>query len=118
MICARRRNLVVVAVVVLLPRHAFSFSKGLAPSTTARASRDRSRSHGLAKMKTISSGSGDSYKKGKILEPLAAGVRRDFSSRLPFYKSDLVDGLNAQCLATVLFLFFACLAPIVNLDQQ
>ena len=114
MICARRRNLVVVAVVVLLPRHAFSFSKGLAPSTTARASRDRSRSHGLAKMKTISSGSGDSYKKGKILEPLAAGVRRDFSSRLPFYKSDLVDGLNAQCLATVLFLFFACLAPAVG----
>ena len=47
-------------------------------------------------------------------EPFAKGVKRDFGNRLPQYKSDIVDGLNAQSLATILFLFFACLAPAVG----
>ena len=47
-------------------------------------------------------------------EPLGRGVRRDFGNRLPEYKSDIADGLNAQSLATIFFLFFACLAPAVG----
>lgn len=39
---------------------------------------------------------------------------RDFRRRLPLYKSDIVDGINAQSLATILFLFFACLAPAIG----
>ena len=47
-------------------------------------------------------------------EPLFQGVKRDFRNRLPEYKSDIADGLNAQSLATIFFLFFACLAPAVG----
>lgn len=50
----------------------------------------------------------------KIFEPFGVGVKRDFGRRLPFYKSDITDGLNAQSLATTLFLFFACLAPAIG----
>jgi len=49
-----------------------------------------------------------------LLEPFGVGIRRDFSRRLPLYKSDLTDGLNAQTLASTLFLFFACLSPAVG----
>jgi len=38
-----------------------------------------------------------------------ADVRR----KLPFYASDFVDGFNIKGLATILFLFFACLAPSI-----
>lgn len=48
------------------------------------------------------------------VEPLLAGIRRDFGNRLPQYKSDITDGLNAQSLATIMFLFFACLAPAIG----
>jgi hypothetical protein len=51
--------------------------------------------------------------KDVIFEPLGVGVKRDFK-RFSEYKSDIVDGLNAQSLATVLFLFFACLAPAIG----
>lgn len=47
-------------------------------------------------------------------EPFFTGVKRDFGDRLPEYKSDIIDGLNAQSLATIFFLFFACLAPAVG----
>ena len=47
-------------------------------------------------------------------EPFFTGVKRDFGNRLPEYKSDIVDGLNAQSLATIFFLFFACLAPAIG----
>lgn len=49
-----------------------------------------------------------------LFEPLGVGIERDYSARLPLYKSDITDGLNAQCLAASLFLFFACLAPAVG----
>ena len=48
------------------------------------------------------------------LEPFLEGVKRDFGNRFPQYRSDIVDGINTQSLATVLFLFFACLAPAVG----
>mmetsp|Transcript_44305 Transcript_44305/g.50009 ORF Transcript_44305/g.50009 Transcript_44305/m.50009 type:complete len:577 (-) Transcript_44305:1807-3537(-) len=48
------------------------------------------------------------------LEPFLKGVKRDFGNRFPQYKSDIYDGINTQSLATILFLFFACLAPAVG----
>ena len=48
------------------------------------------------------------------LEPLGVGVTRDVLNRLPEYGSDIRDGINAQSLATILFLFFACLAPAIG----
>jgi len=52
--------------------------------------------------------------KQPLFESIGKGIQRDYSARLPFYKSDIVDGLNTQCLAATLFLFFACLAPAVG----
>jgi HCO3- transporter family len=49
-----------------------------------------------------------------ILEPLGAGVLRDYRARWPLYRSDVTDGCHSQCLATSLFMFFACLAPAVG----
>lgn len=51
------------------------------------------------------------------LEPtgrLFGGMVQDLKRRLPKYKSDFVDGLNAKCLGTVFFLFFACIAPAIT----
>jgi mannitol/fructose-specific phosphotransferase system IIA component (Ntr-type) len=45
---------------------------------------------------------------------IAGGVRNDIARRWPHYISDFVDGFNAKCLASTLFLFFACLAPAVT----
>ena len=44
---------------------------------------------------------------------LGAGVLADIRRKLPYYASDFVDGFNAKGLATILFLFFACLAPSI-----
>ncbi len=44
---------------------------------------------------------------------LGAGLRADVQRKLPFYASDFVDGFNTKGLATILFLFFACLAPSI-----
>jgi hypothetical protein len=68
------------------------------PSTTAAAS----------------SSSADVEKDPPLLEPFLTGILRDYRMRLPYYKSDVTDGLNVQCLAAILFLFFACLAPAVG----
>jgi len=38
----------------------------------------------------------------------------DVKRRYRQYKSDILDGLNAQCLASVIFLYFACITPIVT----
>lgn len=42
------------------------------------------------------------------------GLINDIKRRLPHYASDFKDGLHLKCLASVLFLFFACLAPSVT----
>ncbi|MBL4686560.1 MAG: hypothetical protein JKY37_18335 [Nannocystaceae bacterium] len=44
---------------------------------------------------------------------LFGGIRRDIARRLPLYGSDFRDGLNTKSFATILFLFFACLAPAI-----
>ena len=45
---------------------------------------------------------------------LAGGLRADVARRLPHYVSDLRDGLHPKCAASVLYLFFACLAPAIT----
>ncbi len=50
------------------------------------------------------------------LEPtgrLFGGLRADIQRRLPHYLSDFTDGLDPKTPASVIFLFFACLAPSV-----
>jgi mannitol/fructose-specific phosphotransferase system IIA component (Ntr-type) len=44
---------------------------------------------------------------------LAGGIINDIRRRAPHYASDFTDGLNAKSIASVFFLFFACLAPAV-----
>ncbi|TWU25851.1 PTS sugar transporter subunit IIA [Bythopirellula polymerisocia] len=46
---------------------------------------------------------------GRLLGGLMADIRR----RLPHYASDFLDGLNRKCVASTLFLFFACMAPTI-----
>lgn len=41
------------------------------------------------------------------------GVLGDIARRLPSYAADWRDGLSTKCLASILFLFFACTAPTV-----
>lgn len=53
----------------------------------------------------------------RIFVPFGVGIKRDFKRILTLYKSDISDGLNAQSLATTLFLFFACL-NILGPDQH
>ena len=43
----------------------------------------------------------------------AGGFVADIRRRLPHYASDFADGFTTKSLASVLFLFFACLAPAV-----
>jgi hypothetical protein len=42
-----------------------------------------------------------------------AGLIADIRRKIPFYPSDFIDGFNSKGLATILFLFFACLAPSI-----
>ena len=44
---------------------------------------------------------------------LFGGMLGDAKRRLPWYRSDFTDGFNTKTLASVFFLFFACLAPAV-----
>ena len=49
-----------------------------------------------------------------LFEPPFRGIRRDYQMRLPHYATDITQGLNAQCLAAILFLFFACLGEFAR----
>ncbi|XP_014667430.1 PREDICTED: anion exchange protein 3-like [Priapulus caudatus] len=45
---------------------------------------------------------------------LFGGMINDMRHRYPQYKSDVVDAINAQCIATTIFIFFACLSPAIT----
>jgi hypothetical protein len=49
-----------------------------------------------------------------LFEGFGKGILRDYKARLPYYWSDVKDGVSTQCIAAVMFLFFACLAPAVG----
>ena len=42
------------------------------------------------------------------------GLVQDVKRKAPHYLSDITDGFNIQCLASIFFIFFACLSPIVT----
>ena len=41
------------------------------------------------------------------------GLLADLKRKRPFYLSDFTQGIHSQCISSFLFLYFACLAPIV-----
>ncbi|XP_047240748.1 sodium bicarbonate cotransporter 3-like isoform X9 [Girardinichthys multiradiatus] len=47
---------------------------------------------------------------GRIFGGLVLDVKR----KAPFYWSDIKDSLNLQCLASVLFLYCACMSPVIT----
>ncbi|XP_054462032.1 sodium bicarbonate cotransporter 3-like isoform X1 [Anoplopoma fimbria] len=47
---------------------------------------------------------------GRIFGGLVLDVKR----KLPFYWSDIRDSLSLQCLASVLFLYCACMSPVIT----
>ena len=44
---------------------------------------------------------------------LFGGLLNDIRRKKPHYISDILHGFHPQCLSSFLFLYFACLAPIV-----
>ncbi|XP_060679937.1 anion exchange protein 2-like isoform X2 [Hemiscyllium ocellatum] len=42
------------------------------------------------------------------------GVIRDARRRYPKYVSDFKDALNPQCMAAIIFIYFACLSPAIT----
>ena len=42
------------------------------------------------------------------------GMKNDIRRKLPFYWSDITDAIALQSIASVVFLYFACLAPIIT----
>ena len=45
---------------------------------------------------------------------LFGGLRADIRRKLKFYISDFKDCLHVQCIASVFFMCFACLTPIIT----
>ncbi|PIK59363.1 putative band 3 anion transport protein isoform X1 [Apostichopus japonicus] len=45
---------------------------------------------------------------------LFGGMIKDIKRRYPKYLSDIKDGLNPQCLAAFVFIYFACLSPAIT----
>ncbi|CAH1788172.1 unnamed protein product [Owenia fusiformis] len=45
---------------------------------------------------------------------LFGGLVNDIKRRYPHYLSDIKDGLNFQCFASFIFIYFACLAPAIT----
>lgn len=43
-----------------------------------------------------------------------AGLAGDLRRRLPHYADDIRSGLHPKCIASIVFMFFACLAPAVT----
>lgn len=42
------------------------------------------------------------------------GLIDDIKRKAPWFWSDFKDGLNFQCLSSILFMYFACLSPIIT----
>lgn len=66
---------------------------------------------------------GHLYQDGKLFQKLNAfgfrcrpfgGLIQDMKDRYPLYLSDIKDGMHLQCFASIIFLYFACITPIVT----
>lgn len=42
------------------------------------------------------------------------GLVNDVKRRFPYYKSDIVEGFNLQCLAAAIFMYFAALSGAIT----
>ncbi|XP_067685611.1 sodium-driven chloride bicarbonate exchanger-like isoform X2 [Haliotis asinina] len=42
------------------------------------------------------------------------GLRDDIARKFPYWASDFKDALSVQCIASFIFLYFACLTPIIT----
>ena len=49
-----------------------------------------------------------------LLFRLFGGLIADIKRKVPHYASDFTDALSVQSLASFLFLYFACLTPIIT----
>lgn len=64
-------------------------------------------------------GDDDDDKKPPYYNPLErtkrpwGGLINDLTRRYPHYKSDILDGLNAQCLAAAIFMYFAAVSGAI-----
>ncbi|XP_004519450.2 electroneutral sodium bicarbonate exchanger 1 isoform X3 [Ceratitis capitata] len=55
------------------------------------------------------------YKSGLIRTGhLFGGLKNDFKRKAVWYYSDFKDGISVQCVASWIFLYFACLSPIIT----
>ncbi|XP_030645108.1 sodium bicarbonate cotransporter 3-like [Chanos chanos] len=45
---------------------------------------------------------------------ICGGLVLDVKRKAPFYWSDIVDAFSLQCLASVLFLYCACMSPVIT----
>ncbi len=45
---------------------------------------------------------------------LFGGLILDLRRKIPWYLSDLLDAFNVQCLASIFFMYFALLTPIIT----
>lgn len=45
---------------------------------------------------------------------LFGGLINDLKRKAPWYWSDFTDALSTQCIASWIFLYFACLSPIIT----
>ena len=51
--------------------------------------------------------------RGPVHRNLFRGVINDLKTRYPWYLSDIKDGLNGQCVAATIFIYFAALSGAV-----
>lgn len=42
------------------------------------------------------------------------GLVKDIKRKLPYYKSDFSQGLNLQCIASAIFIYFAALSAAIT----
>lgn len=69
--------------------------------------------------KALLAADGDDDKKPPYPDPLErtkrpwGGLINDLTRRYPLYKSDITDGLNAQCLAAAIFMYFAAVSGAI-----
>ena len=49
----------------------------------------------------------------KLVEPFGKGLMEDLKRKSPHYITDFTDGLTLKSMSSIVFLFFACLAPAV-----
>ncbi|CAB9527403.1 Electroneutral sodium bicarbonate exchanger 1 [Seminavis robusta] len=105
-------------VVLLLPHLGCSFQPALRSAVLVQSPTPSSTRLITTTEATVTAGDwyGDAENANgdRLFEPIGRGIIRDYKARLPLMVSDIKDGLNVQCLAATMFLFFACLAPAIG----